>query len=59
MAGLAVAAAALCMTLPETYNKPTIENLTPEEKYEECRSAKNGEVEASTAIWKKWKETYI
>ena len=27
MAGLALGAALLCMTLPETHNKPTIENL--------------------------------
>ena len=27
MAGLALGAAVLCMTLPETHNKPTIENL--------------------------------
>ena len=28
MAGLALGAAVLCMTLPETHNKPTLENLS-------------------------------
>lgn len=31
MAGLAVAAAVVCMTLPETYNQPTIENLATDD----------------------------
>ena len=29
MAGLALGAAMLCMTLPETHNQPTLENLSP------------------------------
>lgn len=53
MAGLALGAAMLCMTLPETHNKPTIENLKydPEEQllYEkdEVKTAKDGEGEGS------------
>jgi len=53
MASLALGAAMLCMTLPETYNKPTIENLKydPEEQllYEkdEVKTTKDGEGEGS------------
>jgi len=32
MAGLASAAAIVCMTLPETLNKPTMEDLTQDKK---------------------------
>ena len=32
MAGLATAAAIVCMTLPETLNKPTMEDLTQDKK---------------------------
>ena len=32
MAGLAFAAAIVCMTLPETLNKPTMEDLTQDKK---------------------------
>lgn len=32
MAGLALSAAAMCMTLPETYNQPTIENLSQDKR---------------------------
>ena len=53
MAGLALGAAVFCMTLPETHNKPTIENLKydPEdqlinEKYE-LKTAKDGEDEGT------------
>ncbi|KAJ7383547.1 hypothetical protein OS493_027210 [Desmophyllum pertusum] len=50
MAGLALAAAIVCMTLPETHNRPTRESLSPDpkdqtnEKYEN-RTTKDGEVE--------------
>ena len=53
MAGLALGAAMLCMTLPETHNKPTIENLTydPEDQlqYEkdEIKTVKDGEDEGT------------
>ncbi|XP_020605193.1 solute carrier family 22 member 15-like [Orbicella faveolata] len=53
MASLALGAAMLCMTLPETHNKPTIENLKydPEEQllYEkdEVKTTKDGEGEGS------------
>ena len=58
MAGLALGAAMLCMTLPETHNKPTIENLTydPEDQlqYEkdEIKTVKDGEDEG-THLWRK------
>lgn len=32
MAGLASAAAIVCLTLPETLNKPTMEDLTQDKK---------------------------
>ena len=52
MAGLAVAAAAACMTLPETYNQPTIENLAQDETKEkdENKNATSGNDEESTLI---------
>ena len=45
MAGLALGAAVFCMTLPETHNKPTIENL----KYnpEDQKTAEDGEDEGT------------
>ena len=54
MAGLALSAAMLCMTLPETHNKPTIENLKydPEDQLlnekDEMKTAKDGEDEGTT-----------
>ena len=50
MAGLALAGAIVCMTLPETHNQPTIESLSPDPKdrrseKDENRNAKDGEVE--------------
>lgn len=50
MAGLAVAAAVVCMTLPETYNQPTAENLAPADEADRNLIEKDGEVEKSTAI---------
>ena len=57
MTGLALVAAMLCMTLPETHNKPTAENLKhfqdPEDQTnekDENKNAKNGEDEESTLI---------
>jgi len=54
MAGLALGAAMLCMTLPETHNKPTKENLkyNPEDQLlhenDDVNTAKDGEVECSS-----------
>ena len=59
MAGLALAAAIVCMTLPETHNRPTRESLSPDpkdqtnEKYEN-RTTKDGEVE--TPMWRRAKQ---
>lgn len=58
MAGLAVAAAIVCATLPETYNKPTMENLfqyrkdQKEEKDEkdENKNAKAGDDEENALL---------
>ncbi|KAJ7383545.1 hypothetical protein OS493_027208 [Desmophyllum pertusum] len=48
MACLALAAAIVCMTLPETHNQPTKESLSPDPKdqtNDENRNTKDGEVE--------------
>ena len=48
MACLALAAAIVCMTLPETHNQPTRESLSPDPKdqtNDENRNTKDGEVE--------------
>ena len=57
MTGLALVAALLCMTLPETHNKPTAENMTQQQDPEdqknekdENRNEKNGEDEESTLM---------
>ena len=51
MAGLAVAAASVCMFLPETYNQPTLENLAPaEDETDPNKNEKDGLVEDNTAI---------
>ena len=57
MTGLALAATMLCMTLPETHNKPTAENMTPKQDPEDQRNekdenknSKNGEDEESTLM---------
>ena len=53
MAGLALGAAVFCMTLPETHNKPTLENLKydPEDQLinekDELKTAKDGEDEGT------------
>ena len=58
MAGLALSAAMLCMTLPETHNKPTVENLTydPEDQLrnekDENKNTKDGE-DQDTTLWRK------
>ena len=51
MAGLALGAAMMCMTLPETHNQPTIENLV-QDGYEkdENRNAKDGGDEETTLM---------
>ena len=38
MGGLALASAIVCMTLPETLNEPTIEDLYPEENFQNEKS---------------------
>ena len=50
MAGLALGAAVLCMTLPETHNKPTLENLShgPDEN----KNEKKDEDEETTFMWR-------
>lgn len=50
MAGLAVAAAAVSMTLPETFNQPTIEDMAPEDERDGNENTKDGDGEASTLI---------
>ena len=57
MTGLALVSAVLCMTLPETHNKPTAENLThaqdPEDKLnkkDENKNEKNDADEESTLM---------
>ena len=56
MAGLAIAAAIVCMTLPETLNKPTMEDLTqdkkkPMEEQNDNEIAKDGKEEQNTLLW--------
>ena len=55
MAGLACAAAVVCMTLPETLNKPTIEDLTqdkkkPMEEHNDNKITNDGKEEKDTLI---------
>ena len=55
MAGLAIAAAIVCMTLPETLNKPTMEDLTqdkkkPMEEQNDNEIAKDGKEEQNTLL---------
>ena len=50
MAGLAVAAAVVSMTLPETYDQPTAENLAPADEVDRNKNEKDGEGEESTLI---------
>ena len=58
MAGLALAGAIVCMTLPETHNQPTIESLSPDPKDKRNendeininRNVKDGDVE--TPMWR-------
>ena len=49
MAGLALGAAMLCLTLPETHNKPTLENLSAHDP-DEDKKEKNDEDEDTTLI---------
>ena len=56
MAGLACAAAIVCMTLPETLNKPTVEYLTQDEKkpmeeQNDNKNTKDGKEEEDTLMW--------
>ena len=56
MAGLACAAAVVCMTLPETLNKPTMEDLTqdkkkPMEEHSDNNITNDGKEENNTLIW--------
>ncbi|KAL9979764.1 hypothetical protein ACROYT_G017474 [Oculina patagonica] len=55
MAGLALAAAAVCMTLPETFNQPTIENLSQDKKkskeeQDENKNAKDNKEEEANLM---------
>ncbi|KAL9979765.1 hypothetical protein ACROYT_G017475 [Oculina patagonica] len=55
MAGLALAAAAVCMTLPETFNQPTIENLSQDKKkskeeQDENKNAKDNKEEETNLM---------
>ena len=55
MAGLASAAAIVCMTLPETLNKPTMEDLTedkkkPMEEENDNKIPKDGKEEEDTLM---------
>ena len=55
MAGLAIAAAIVCMTLPETLNKPTMEDLTqdkkkPMEEQNDNEITKDGKEEQNTLL---------
>lgn len=53
MAGLAVASAIVCMTLPETYNQPTLENLSQDDKenaIEDDEQNAKAENEEATAL---------
>lgn len=64
MAGLAVASAIVCMTLPETYNQPTLENLSQDEKASEQEKDENETAEAAkeeetTFVWRKNDENYL
>lgn len=56
MAGLASAAAIVCMTLPETLNKPTMEDLTqdkkkPIEEQNGNKITRDGKEEEDTLMW--------
>ena len=56
MAGLAIAAAIVCMTLPETLNKPTMEDLTqdkkkPMEEQNDNEITKDDKEEQNTLLW--------
>lgn len=48
MAALALGAAILCITLPETHNQPTLENLSHDP--DEDKNEKNDEEEYTTLI---------
>ena len=48
MGGLALAAAAVCVTLPETHNQPTIENLLQDEPCEQNKRDKKSDDEVLT-----------
>lgn len=55
MAGLASSAAIVCMTLPETLNKPTMEDLTQDKKkskeeQNDNKNAKDGKEEEATLV---------
>jgi len=55
MAGLASVAAIVCMTLPETLNKPTMEDLTedkkkPAEEENDNKIVKDGKEEEDTLM---------
>ena len=55
MAGLALAAATVCMTLPETHNRPTMEDLSHDKKNrgeekDESKNEKSGEEEETTLM---------
>ena len=52
MAGLSIVTAVLCLTLPETRNVPTMEDLHPQhEKDEHISAEKSKLIAAETPIW--------
>ena len=55
MAALALGAAILCITLPDTHNQPTLENLSHDP--DEDKNEKNDEEEYTTLIWRQTSRT--
>ena len=52
MGGLSLVTALLCLTLPETRNEPTMEDLHPEhEKGEHVEAEKSNLITNETKIW--------
>ena len=52
MGGLSLVTALLCLTLPETRNKPTMEDLHPQhEKDEHIEAEKSNLITNETKIW--------
>lgn len=52
MGGLSIVTAVLCLTLPETRNVPTMEDLHPQhEKDEHIEAEKSNLIASETPIW--------